>query len=132
MKNKSKKVYIVTSGEYSDYCVEGIFSTKEKAKDLKKVVDGNNPIKEYELDKPIYGWMFAVRIEMDIEGNTTHSSYLKQRVNMRFDKYFYNGYLHIDIKSDSLERAIKVVNEKRIQILANNEWGNDKALDKYF
>lgn len=50
------KVYIVTSGEYSDYGIDACFSTKEKAqeflKNRKKIGDSfwSARIEEYELD----------------------------------------------------------------------------------
>lgn len=52
---EEKKVYIVTSGDYEDYGINAVFSTKEAAQ---KFIDDNFKnanyyvaIEEYELDK---------------------------------------------------------------------------------
>lgn len=44
------KVYVVTSGEYSDYKIEAIFSTKEKAEEC-SLWTPRSEIEEYEVDK---------------------------------------------------------------------------------
>jgi len=44
------KVFIVTEGEYSDYHIEGVFSTKEKAKQAKEVFASENNITEWVID----------------------------------------------------------------------------------
>ena len=52
-----RKVYIVTSGEYSDYGIDRVFSTEEKAKEWVDIItsmyNGNYNIEQYELDAPI-------------------------------------------------------------------------------
>lgn len=51
------KVFIVTSGEYSDYSINRVFSTEEKAKKWIDVITsmygGNYNIEQYKLDAPI-------------------------------------------------------------------------------
>lgn len=47
------KVYLFTTGRYSDYCVEAVFTTKEKAEQASLLYRGGdqaNDIEEYELD----------------------------------------------------------------------------------
>lgn len=44
------RIYAVTSGEYSDYRIEGVFSTKEKADAFALLVFEANDIEEYVLD----------------------------------------------------------------------------------
>ena len=52
-----RKVFIVTSGEYSDYGIYRVFSYEEKAKGWIEVITsmygGNYNIEQYELDAPI-------------------------------------------------------------------------------
>lgn len=56
------KVYLVSTGEYSDYSVEGIYSTRELAEEAVKRFASHNDIKEFELDAMpelkdgLYGW----------------------------------------------------------------------------
>ena len=53
-----KTVYAVSSGSYSDYRVNALFSSKEKAKEFIEVMQKDNPysdyngIEEYQLDPP--------------------------------------------------------------------------------
>lgn len=46
-----QKVYVVTSGEYSDYRIEGIFTTPNRAERLSKVIDDSNGVDEWTLDE---------------------------------------------------------------------------------
>lgn len=52
-----EKVYIVTSGEYSDYTIEAVFSTREKAEEFVSVLKLNYPaeIVEWNVDGIIEG-----------------------------------------------------------------------------
>ena len=59
------KVYVLTRGEYSDYHIIGVYSTREKAQEVCDVMCGNGTIydapqiEEYELDElsPSMGYM---------------------------------------------------------------------------
>lgn len=42
------KIYIVTEGEYSDYSINNVFSTEEKAKEF--IAERGGGIEEFELD----------------------------------------------------------------------------------
>jgi len=50
-----KKVYAVSSGSYSDYRVNAIFSTKELAEEFMRYIPDNdyNDIEEYEIDPSV-------------------------------------------------------------------------------
>lgn len=47
------KVYIVTSGDYDEYQIDEVFSTKEKAEEYIEYFGDDYRIEEYNLDKPI-------------------------------------------------------------------------------
>lgn len=47
--DKSKTAYVVTSGEYSDYRIDGVFSEKEKA-DFFADKDNDRSVEEYKID----------------------------------------------------------------------------------
>lgn len=56
------KVYLVTSGEYSDYGIEKIFLDKKKAEEFAKWIPYANDIEEYETaDDLDYGKYYRVR-----------------------------------------------------------------------
>ena len=47
------KIFIVTSGEYSDYHIDAAFSTREKAEEYVDIYGPDYMIKEYEVDAPV-------------------------------------------------------------------------------
>ena len=138
-----KVVFAVNSGSYSDYRIDAIFSTKDKAEAYMKAVSGDdyNAIEEYEMDPPVTDlikrgysiWM----VHMLVDGTT-------ERVEQReLDSYAVSSIGHTvwrrtqaaafkgTGKPDILisivwaknsEQAIKIVNEHRIQMIANNQW----------
>ena len=55
------KVYIVTSGEYSDYHIDAVFSCSEHAEEYKER-GGGDCVEEFPLDEPIPEALFYVRI----------------------------------------------------------------------
>ena len=130
-------VYVVTSGEYSDYGIDAIFSTRELAQSF---IDAFKADKWHEMD--IEEW--------DLDPNSTH---LKQnrkpyflRINKRGDvsdlevadssygfkkdlpeaeiSYTANlEWMNINCFADDENHAVKIAGEKRSQILAANLWG---------
>ena len=44
------KVYVVTSGSYSDYTIQKIFTDKAKAEEYKECLEDSNDIEEYETE----------------------------------------------------------------------------------
>lgn len=130
-------VYVVTSGEYSDYGINAIFSTRELAQSF---IDAFKADKWHEMD--IEEW--------DLDPNSKH---LKQnrkpyflRINKRGDvsdfevadssysfkkdlpeaeiSYTANfEWMNINCFADDENHAVKIAGEKRSQILAANLWG---------
>lgn len=42
------KIYIVTSGTYSDYCIRRVFTNKEKAEEYREWLRDSNEVEEYD------------------------------------------------------------------------------------
>ena len=124
------KVYVVTSGSYSDYGISGIFTTRKLAQAfIASFKKGEfNDIETWTLNpfeiqlkaghKPYF-------LRIDKKGNTSDikiadSSYgFEENMNHGFD-ISNNMYLYIYALSP--EHAIKIANEKRVQILAKDKW----------
>jgi hypothetical protein len=72
-----KKIFIVTSGEYSDYHIEGVFSTKKLAEEFVATLSRDARVEEYALDEKV-GWAYATvhQVYIDLEtgdiASTTH------------------------------------------------------------
>lgn len=123
MSRMMKTIYIVTSGCYSDYSIDAVFSTKEKAEayivSLNEPKDkyGPSQIEEYELDEDgdylVSGGKYW-DVEMDKEGNVVdvklgrHSA--KDGWWNCYSQIFYVG----SIAARDAEHAVKIANEKRI------------------
>ena len=119
-----KKVYVVTSGEYSDYCIEAIFSDLEKALELKLKAGFDNEIELFEIDTPISNFVYIV-VTMKKNGDIISTEqFLSTNYLGGFSQYDPNGELVWVVKTDDEKRAIKVTNEKRSQILAADSWGS--------
>jgi hypothetical protein len=125
-------IYLVTSGEYSSYGIEGAFSTREKAEEYVAWSDIHTAgcvIEEYVVDsaktKPHTQWSFY----MDMDGNTTQMTAVDPDSQSDSpDRWgwivtFGNRALRwFTINADTLERAVKIANERRAQLLAANQW----------
>lgn len=58
-----KKIYLVSTGSYSDWSIVGLFTKHEDAEELRKLLDESNDVEVWELDKhlPKNGTPFYVR-----------------------------------------------------------------------
>jgi hypothetical protein len=123
-------VYIVTSGEYSAYCISAVFSEKELAQ---KYIDSfEKPkwdsyfIEEYDLNpyaKEIKKGYLPYFVKMSKNGDC-----IDVRIN-KTDGLEYNELLldsnnnvRFSLFAKDEKHAIKIANEKRIQLIVNNVW----------
>jgi hypothetical protein len=145
-------LYMVTSGQYSDYHVKGVYSTPEKAEYAKKLFIADNKIMELELDAlpkhPEGMWLYCV--VMDRHGNSDRSYqdpvYFIEPPEVNQDdpsdnhnqyKIFMNGddvNLQFRMWATDETHAVKIANEMRTNLLVQNIWPADEktwnALDE--
>ena len=146
------KVYLVSSGRYSDYGIEQVFSTKEKAEEYirlsKEYSDESlNEIEEYELDPQIklphhFKFKYFYNVYMDRYGNVNNS--WKAHIDIlnpedKMERYHFsvsNDYSFSDgnkeyvvlggtVNANDQEHAIKIMNEKRLKLLQEGRWINE-------
>ena len=130
------KVYMVTDGWYSDYRVLGIYSTKAKAEKAKVLFNAGNDIDSIDLDvvpKTPRGMLKWV-VEMDRNGNVKDVSRenCERHTNPVFVyKHFGSDvtYLRAALWAKDDEHAVKIANEWRTRIVANNLWINGRYLE---
>lgn len=125
------KVFIVTSGCYSDYQIEAVFSSEERAKEYinAKGTDCDWEISEYIVDSESVdkvNAMYEVYIDINTgevtvygrcgQGTGWDYSYYSERR----DCILYDGYKDVRmwIESDSMERVKKVASERWMQVKA--------------
>lgn len=119
------KIYIVTDGSYSDYRILGAYSTKELAEKAIVLYNADNPVEEWNVDAfpdwpcdnlPFNCWM-------DLDGKNA----VARRISVAYAQledikvhvdYRGNKFLSAVIAAENEKHAIKILNEKRIQYLA--------------
>ncbi len=140
MNKKKKIVFVVTSGIYSDYHIDGIFSNEGLAKEFVEQKSGLEDvnIREWELDRldfpegTRYYW-----VVMDADGkaelNVNYGIYNHDNaVDHNETEYiqtlqgyigYYTGRRIFCIQTTKGEKAaIKIANERRLQLIAGNKW----------
>lgn len=115
-----KTVFVVTSGIYSDFGIEAVFSTKEKAEEFVKNLDGfyKGEIKEWAVDINERESSFWY-VEMTRDGDVIATEPVH---NENDHRGFGRDNLLTVVRATTKERAIKVANERRIRLIVNNEW----------
>jgi hypothetical protein len=138
-----KIIYAVSSGSYSDYRIDALFSSRKLAEDfMATITDGDyNDIEEYEIDPPTVDLMrrgYSVwRVHMLKDGTTErvermgNDKYdvtnMGHRIWERTKAPAYKGKGIPDILTSSVwakteQQAVKIVNEKRTQMIAEGKW----------
>ena len=130
-------IYLVSSGCYSNYMVEGIYSTKELAEEANKLHGEENPIEEFELDKvPDHpAGMYPFFVLMDKDGNARKIGFVAMS-NVEFYENYRRGFqinasgrgcriltnetlyeFYMFAKDET--HAVKIANERRAMLIAN-------------
>ena len=121
-----KKIYIVTSGEYSDYHIEAVFTTKEKAVEYVEQHGTDYNIEKHNLDEEVekktqlWSIVFCIENGKLLEGNTR--SFKEDEVrDTCFVELSWNGKLYITfyVDADSMDRAVKIARERFAAVKAN-------------
>lgn len=125
-------VYVITSGEYSDYSICAVALDKEKAEILKEKFDRYDytgaRIEEYDTEdyeailsgKSVYGVSFdkcgnCINIYNE---NEDLSPYLIDRVKYSPSFNEFTGVCVVYVMTDSPEAAVKIAAERRAKYLA--------------
>lgn len=134
------KVYVVTEGEYSDYKVCAVFSTIEKANEYSEMFSMNTP-NEYELDErngfiESHKGLKYFYVDMERNGNTVavgkneedDLDFSRVKDHIIQDEYGPD-YICVNCWAKDEKHAVKIANEKRIQLIANNQWEESPKKD---
>lgn len=141
-----KKVYVVTSGSYSDYSIEAIFSTREKAGEFMKTFPDSeyNGIEDYGIDidavdKVRHGYALY-KITMLKNGEIYDRRYQQgiSIIENSLSNAMQGGNSHLLNYSDdnrniivlfvsvcwakNEKHAVKIANEKRVQMIESGEF----------
>jgi hypothetical protein len=135
------KVYVLSQsdGEYSDWHIVGIFSTMEKANECKGMFGYENDIEEHELDpnaieevmekcrrggKPFFVVMDKDGVVYDLEQRKIGYDEVRHYFTFRYPSK--TVILVNYMLARSKEEAVKITNDLRARLIAENLWGVDK------
>lgn len=133
------KVYIITHGDYSDYSICAVFSTRDKAEEYVQQHGNTFRIEEHLLDEEVeQSEIWSVEIGLlshEIrQCESCSDSWSSERVDKFkvFEPAFRNSEWGIKmfLRSDSMDRVIKVANERVAQIVANKDLFYASAFNK--
>lgn len=122
-----KKIYIVTSGIYSDYTIHAVFSTPELAAEYCKLKGSVYNIEEYDVDgeelsKSVTLWSVCLNFDtaelISSEGNMNEVVYHKDSFWIG-NGFNGNRYITFIFDCDNAERGMKVASERLMIIKAN-------------
>ena len=125
--NDKQQIFIVTSGEYSDYTIERVFSTREKAMEYLDTQDDDYRLEVYDIDAPIERRTKLYRISFSLEKKaaaevTLHWSLsLKDLICARTAFGTGKKVLDIYVESDSRKRALKIASERYGAVIAGEK-----------
>lgn len=120
-------VFLLTTSEYSDYRVVGVFSTREKAEAAAPLYPSGPEIEEYVLDVPMGpdGWRFWT-LSMDEEGDCFYCTSDDPRLETSEYRPARGArklsWRSFGVWAKDEQHARKVANEKRIQIQQAGLW----------
>lgn len=147
MAAKRKTVWVVERGEYSDYRVEGVYSTRENAERIAAAFNGSGSwrdatVAEWEMDPGIDrlgknlrsfsitmlrdGTVESVderdRAWVNITDDSTFHIWRRTQAPAYRDKPGVVDALRADVWARNEKHAVKIANEKRAQMIASGEW----------
>ena len=113
-----KKIYIVTSGEYSDYRIDAVFSTRELAEDYIQHNGTDYRIEEYNLDEEIDRNTKLWRVEFDIKDGEFKEACVRDyaaddfRDTCYVSEYFRSHRIHFFVNAETMNKAVKIARER--------------------
>jgi len=124
-------IYAVNSGTYSGYSIDALFESKDLAEAYMKTFPLNhdvyNELEEFTLNpylQQLRKGYSPFEVRMDKDGNVTDTSIVEYSFQYKYinDIHFDNNILRMYILASDEKHAIKIVNEKRLQLIAENNW----------
>ena len=119
-------IYLVTSGEYSQYGVEGAFSSLKKAwAYLGRRTDGEIEPLRLNDDKSSLSIRRLWQVRMDKQGKVDgcfEFSLNWEGQNRRREPELWNGAVCFRVMAKTEKGAIKAANEQRTQLIALDRW----------
>lgn len=131
------KIYIVTCGEYSDYCIQAVFSTKKKADEYRQQYGTYFSVEVFDIDEEVKKETKIWRVVMRFDNFKVFEclaglwgdgwgSHKKDTFEYWLDREGIE-YIRLYLEADCMDRAIKIASERIAQIKANKDMLYAKA-----
>ena len=120
-----KKIYIVTSGNYSDYRIDAVFTTKEKAEEYVQNNGSDYRIEVYNLDEPIVKENKLWLIQFNLEDGRIEDAIVSSRKKeyycdtCKYEPYSFVKHLNFYVEAEFMDKAKKIASERFAAIKAN-------------
>ena len=135
-----KKVYIVSSGLYNGYGINGVFTSRLKARRYLRILKRDERrsygrIKAWPLDQldtaPAEQLLYLVW--MDKAGDSPVQPRIVDPMTFRRLPFYPDSdNLEMRVWASKPEDAMKIVNERRLEIIAANAWADQDWLVEHF
>jgi hypothetical protein len=127
MNKDENKVFVVTTGEYSDYTIDRVFSTRKKALEYLDTKDNEYRLEVFDLDEPIERntHVYEISFELDKKKvwNVSIACDKRYKDMIHIGGPYFNNRKTLDIyvESDSRKRALKIASERYGAIIAGEQ-----------
>lgn len=112
------KVYIVTQGDYSDYHIEQVFSTREKAQEyIDHTGYDNSWIEEYDVDEEVPRGTFLYLVVM-YDNDWPATASLLASDSVKDTVHYDHNTTYFTIEAKDAPHAVKIASERFMQIKA--------------
>lgn len=122
----SRKIYILTSGAYSDYGIDAVYDDKELAEKAANAVGSD--VEEWDinpLEPEIRKGYVAFEIEMTRDGVAVRIERVNSAFGILRNKDYaisvFDGCFSQRILARDEEHAVKIANETRVRLIAENK-----------
>ena len=130
MTTSEQMAYVVTTGSYSDYRIERVFSNSEAAEAFAAAAEvaqhEHFTVEEYRLDhaapEPVVWTTVFMERDGTNDGGRTVQGFSDDCRPMQACLYQRARGVWFFWATPSKERAVKIANERRVQLIASGEW----------
>jgi hypothetical protein len=138
------KIYVVTTGQYSDYSIEAVFSSVAKAQKYcryhnpyqenglgEELKDCDYRIAEYDLDPETPNLpkdAVAFEVQMRRDGGTQMCSRIPfSCLAARPEVILYMDWMCTNVLARDEKHAVKIANERRTAVIALDKWSETRG-----
>ena len=133
-------VYIVTHGQYSDYHIVAVYDNKKAANNHAFNISNmwnDGRVEEYEINntcekmRPRWSGIMYKDGHVEHSGKDSHEDkpYIRFCAEDRSRYTTHKAYMTYSIETETEEKAVKIINEKRAILIASGYWDNPASKD---